>query len=399
MKHDIRSQPILPSCLRVLFPLAMLGATSFAARAQSGLSASFNAGAVHFKAPIYLGSVAAAPVQMGIPQMLYLQFADGPTGDTWAGSGITGVAGSVSIPSGYLPTESNLYLVSPRTMMMRETPTGDDSWTQGTISGLHVDWSTSPPTLSLEDSVGGTPLWTTSELNLHRHVNTALAKLDLVLGHAQHPTPALLLYVSHLPNDAYGSKASYTWSPSLGMESIVVYANSWNPDQGRFGRSFSVIAHECAHRFVKSIYAQGSPDSPPPELDEGFADFLASVVTGSPVIGAGLTGAFLPRDLSTLPMPSLPDLPGDPHIDGYRLASALYQTRLYYVGTIPGGFLALLRPLLDQKPSSLEDVLYKLLVLDDDDTTLSNGTPNDWPLYYGFTRTHGIHWPDGVPIP
>lgn len=147
-------------------------------------------------------------------------------------------------------------------------------------------------------------------------------------------------------------------------------------------RIADVVYHEYGHAVTHHLYF---PFLPPRDMNEAWSDYFAATLTGDSRIGRGLlgpAGTFL-RDLApdrVWPVDSHPD----PHIRGLILGGALWDLRTELGAEITDLLFHYARYGLAQ---SFDEFLYDLLLYDDDDNDLSNGSPH----FGTIIRTFGAH--------
>jgi hypothetical protein len=159
-----------------------------------------------------------------------------------------------------------------------------------------------------------------------------------------------------------------------------------------------VIYHEYAHGITQYTYG---PLEPNPGMNEGFSDYFASSALNDPVVGRDIEGPgtyvrLLENDAQILD----PNCNGEPHCLSLGVSGALWDMRQAFVRELgqDAGVV---------KADSLwheaayggaywnDDYLLDVLVADDDDGTLLDGTPHYATIKQAFTR-HGFLCPDTV---
>jgi MYXO-CTERM domain-containing protein len=157
-----------------------------------------------------------------------------------------------------------------------------------------------------------------------------------------------------------------------------------------FGRIADVVYHELGHAVHHRILATGTFAS---DISEGSSDYLSATLTDDPVLAPNaMVGGGYVREIAT--DRSYPeDYTAEVHNDGLIWASFLWNLRTDWMAergddagldAVDGLFLRT----LEQGPSLL-DVYEAILVADDDDGDLSDGTPNDCDLMTRLSH-HGI---------
>lgn len=159
-----------------------------------------------------------------------------------------------------------------------------------------------------------------------------------------------------------------------------------------------VVYHEYAHGITQYTYA---PLNPNPGMNEGFSDYFAASTLDDPVIGRDIEGpGTYARLLENNAKILDPSCNGEPHCLSLGNSGALWDMRQ--------GFVALLGKAAGvAKSDSLwhyasygaaywnNDYLLDVLVTDDDDGTLLDGTPHYVTIREAFTK-HGFLCPDTV---
>lgn len=158
-----------------------------------------------------------------------------------------------------------------------------------------------------------------------------------------------------------------------------------------------VIYHEYGHAVNKQYYSYLGGNFSNGALDEGYADIWAFTVTENPVIGKGFLGpasSFIRRydkDRKVYPY----DLTGYRHADGEIIAGAFWD--LYLNLGDMGKMMELFSGTFNATPDApygkegqlFREVLLQVLLTDDYDGNLMNGTPNDSAIINAFGK-HGI---------
>ena len=166
------------------------------------------------------------------------------------------------------------------------------------------------------------------------------------------------------------------------------------------GRMPDVVYHEFGHTLHHHALIDGEIE---PALAEGVADYLAATITGDPGVARGFYLSdealrHIDPDGVEHVWPDDVDL-GDPHLTGRIVAGALWDLRsalISQLGADDGVALAdrlyyqALRHAVDIPSTYLE-----LLLADDDDDDLANGTPHRCAIDTAFGR-HGLADPDAT---
>jgi hypothetical protein len=159
------------------------------------------------------------------------------------------------------------------------------------------------------------------------------------------------------------------------------------------GQIADVIYHEYGHGISQYAYA---PTSPSGAMGEGFSDYFAATITDQSKIGLGFTGpgTYL-RDCENSRTWPAPECGGESHCVGEVIAGALWHMRGNLIGEL--GDHAAGVSLSDHLfhfarfggNNDFEGYYYDLLVVDDDNGTLVDGTPHAYSIIEAFHR-HNI---------
>ena len=157
-----------------------------------------------------------------------------------------------------------------------------------------------------------------------------------------------------------------------------------------FGQIADVLYHEVGHGIHHYILAGGTFAG---DVSEGSADYISATLTGDPEVGPGARWNGGPvREIATDRVyPD--DVQGEVHADGLIWASFLWNLRTEWVadmGEAAGAQAAdrLMLGTLEQGPT-LTDLYEAVILADDDDGDLSNGTPHACELVSLLDR-HGL---------
>ncbi|MBU1947224.1 MAG: immune inhibitor A [Candidatus Eisenbacteria bacterium] len=149
------------------------------------------------------------------------------------------------------------------------------------------------------------------------------------------------------------------------------------------GQIADVAYHEYAHGITGTLYW---PEFGPADSHEGYSDYYGATITNNPKIGQGFTGpgSYL-RDIDEdLVYPD--DISGEPHHDGIIISGAFWDLRTD-VGPATADYLYHFHRY--GKPMNYDDALIEVLIVDDDDGNIYNGTPHFDSILTAF-RAHGI---------
>ncbi len=163
---------------------------------------------------------------------------------------------------------------------------------------------------------------------------------------------------------------------------------------GGYFRNFSfyadVIYHEYTHGTTHYIYPfDALPYSGQPgAMDEAFSDYFACAITGEPYIGElGLViGQPWMRTLDNdLKYPD--DWEGEVHADSRIISGAWWEIRDAITNhSFADSLVHFTRFTL---ANNFDDFAYEMLILDDDDGNIANGTPHDDEIMNAYIH-HGI---------
>jgi hypothetical protein len=155
-----------------------------------------------------------------------------------------------------------------------------------------------------------------------------------------------------------------------------------------------VVYHEYGHGVNDNLYIQaGAPfGMMSGALHEGLADVNAAMIRDNPVIGDGFfgPGTMIRTTDNTRRWPH--DDAGDGHITGLIVGGAMWDLR-EAIGLTPAARLAHFAkygtPDDANAGVAMSDYFLEVLVADDDDSDLANGTPNGAAIVGAF-NAHGI---------
>jgi hypothetical protein len=162
-----------------------------------------------------------------------------------------------------------------------------------------------------------------------------------------------------------------------------------------------IVYHEFGHAFHFHSIVPGA-GAFEDALTEGASDYLAATITNDPAVGRGFYRTEAPlRDIDPDADEAMwpDDVAMDPHTTGLILAGALWDLRtalMEDLGAADGAavtdqlYLAVL-----QRASDIPSAYVEVLVADDDDGDLDNGTPHGCAIQTAFAR-HGLADPAAV---
>jgi Zn-dependent metalloprotease len=163
------------------------------------------------------------------------------------------------------------------------------------------------------------------------------------------------------------------------------------------GMIADVVYHEFGHGLTQETW---TPFSPSGGMHEGLSDYLAATITNQPVIGRGFFGPGTSiRTTQNTQLVNAPSCGGEVHCIGNAVSGSLWDLRRNLIASLPDSATAI------RLADSLfhfagyggsawhDDYAIDLLVVDDDDGNLLNGTPHYGPIKAAFAA-HGISVPD-----
>lgn len=293
---------------------------------------------------------------------------------------VTDANGEVPVPAGHVARTAILNLRGVdltvyRPYVISQSP---PLWTRSTPA-IAVDYRVHPNVVDITTiPIGSAPtptFLTVTECTAYYHLEATQRALLPWTGPQATP-----LTVEFVP--AATATAAFNYS----TDTIVLPVPGGDPANSVYGRSSSVLGHEYGHR----VWQQVTGTAVTHYLNEALADYLSSTVTGSPVIGAGITTQHLPRNIDVAAT-FTPNRPQDPHYAGLPTAAALFHTRAAMPN--PAAFDQCVRTAYSLLPSDESALLHGILSCDDDDADLRNGTPHAEVIYRHCTARHGIPWP------
>ncbi|MFT4976399.1 MAG: hypothetical protein ACI8S6_002296 [Myxococcota bacterium] len=157
-----------------------------------------------------------------------------------------------------------------------------------------------------------------------------------------------------------------------------------------FGQIADVVYHEVGHGIHDYIRVAGTFAG---DVSEGSADYISATILDDPVLApnARLDGGYIREIETDRVYPD--DITGEVHNDGLIWASFLWNLRADWqtmYGAEDGAEMAdhILLGALELGPT-LSDIYEAVLLADDDDADVTNGTPHDCELI-GLLNQHGI---------
>jgi hypothetical protein len=199
--------------------------------------------------------------------------------------------------------------------------------------------------------------WATDETNVYHHVNVIHDYFVAAPYNYTAMNYQMYTWVHDGPN-------SNGWS-----DGIDIGFGSQNDLQ--WARAADVIYHEYTHSTIFHIYGYSwiytSPDMDQAKaMNEGFADYFACAKTEDEIMGESVN---INRDLGNTW--TMDDYLYEKYHDGQIIAGACWDLRQVLSSTD-----ALVFSALTYNPTDFSDFADVLVLVDDDDDNLSNGTPN-----------------------
>jgi immune inhibitor InhA-like protein len=191
------------------------------------------------------------------------------------------------------------------------------------------------------------------------------------------PGFSLLDYPMYLLTDLPGQQCNAFWD---GYGLTFFAPGNICVDMARIA---SVVIHEYGHGITDFQYR---PFFPSAEMHEGFSDYFAATLLNDPRIGLGFfgPGTVLRTVDNDLRYPD--DVTEDPHATGLIIAGALWDLRTVLGAGATDHLWHFAR---NGFADNFDDYCFDLLVTDDDDGNVYNGTPDFNPIVNAF-RKHGI---------
>lgn len=150
-----------------------------------------------------------------------------------------------------------------------------------------------------------------------------------------------------------------------------------------------VIYHEYTHSVVRHVYTTYLPyEGESGALNEGWADYFACTVNNNSIVAEGFyvsSGNGFRNINNTYRYPA--DIVGEVHTDGRIISGAMWDLR-----EILGAELAdeLVLRGMKLEPQDFQEYLDDILIVDDDNADLSDGTPHINAIFKAFYVNHGI---------
>ncbi|MCX9081206.1 MAG: immune inhibitor A [Candidatus Methanoperedens sp.] len=153
-----------------------------------------------------------------------------------------------------------------------------------------------------------------------------------------------------------------------------------------------IIYHEYTHNVIEHVYTIHAPALPyrveSGALNEGLADYFASTINGNRCIAEGLGGDCFRNLNNTYRFPE--DVAGEVHNDGRIISGSLWDIRNMLGSDISD---SLVINSMKLEPFNFSEYLDDIIVADDNNANLEDGTPHLLEICTAFFKNHGIFSP------
>ncbi|MAG57890.1 MAG: hypothetical protein CMJ83_16520 [Planctomycetes bacterium] len=162
------------------------------------------------------------------------------------------------------------------------------------------------------------------------------------------------------------------------------------------GTSASVVSHEYGHGISTRIYSTAG-SSVPGYMGEGLSDCVGGATEDTSIVGSGFSGIGTQvRNMNN--GCQYPSSCGTAiHQRGLVIGGSYWHTRVQFNNAMGQAGKDLMDSYLFQSLSGAPQdeiaVVMEMLLLDDNDGNLANGTPNVSLFHQGFTIQHGVPFP------
>lgn len=214
------------------------------------------------------------------------------------------------------------------------------------------------------------------ERSLYYHVNFIhdfWTELDRGFDHLDFPLPAVCMYGNHYDNAFYNGRGIY-FGEGNEMDNFALYCD--------------IVYHEYGHAVTHQIYPYDILPyrDEPGALNEAWSDYFPCSITDEPYMGeGGLRGNGYVRCIdNNLVYPF--HLQGQVHRDSRIISAAMWHSRQVLGREVTDPLFHFARYELG---NTFLTYFTDVLLTDDNDGDITNGTPNDRELYEQFGR-HGI---------
>jgi Fungalysin/Thermolysin Propeptide Motif len=163
--------------------------------------------------------------------------------------------------------------------------------------------------------------------------------------------------------------------------------------------SASIVVHEYGHWVTVQTY-QSHGKSVPGSLGEGYSDCQSGSVLDTPIVGDGWQGpGTMVRTMNNgCQYPS--SCGTEVHSWGLVIGACYWHTRILFANAYGAAGKTMMDDYLYQHfhatPANQIESCMDMMLLNDNDANLANGTPDADKFYQGFTVQHGVPFP--VPL-
>jgi hypothetical protein len=160
--------------------------------------------------------------------------------------------------------------------------------------------------------------------------------------------------------------------------------------------SSTVVEHEYGHGISTRVF-NAAGFSVPGYMGEGLSDCVAVAIEDTSLVGAGFqgVGTVIRNTNNTCQYPS--SCGTAIHSRGLVIGGSFWSTRQQFFTAMGAAGKDLADTYFFQSltgaPQNEIEILLEMLLLDDNDGNLTNGTPNLMRFYTGFTTQHGVPFP------
>ncbi len=172
--------------------------------------------------------------------------------------------------------------------------------------------------------------------------------------------------------------AFYT-SPTAGMS----FGNSVSC--GNLALSSDVIYHEYAHAVTDKVYVSLPYSAMTGAINEGLSDYFAATINNDPRVAEVNWNPYLRAVNNTDVYPT--NWAGEVHADSTMFSGALWDVRQSLGSNVTDQYII---KSMKAQASSFSEFLDDFLIFNDNNTNLSDGTPNRTQICAAFTNNHGI---------
>ncbi len=213
-------------------------------------------------------------------------------------------------------------------------------------------------------------------------------------------------YIRSVDPGAGLSSLDYQWPVTVSRNDGYCPGNAWydynginfcsgDATYGNTGEISDVIYHEYGHGITHRVY--NSQSSPPGDLHEGNSDVIANLLTNESIIGLGFflnnCTSGIRNSNNTLQYPA--DWTGADHFSGQIIAGVVWDA--WKELELTNSAATALQVITDvwhfgrtmTLPTTQPDQVLSMLIADDDDGNLTNGTPH-WAEICTGASNHGF---------